>query len=41
MLSKLLKFVALVAGVMTIARIAQSPKVCVCAGPLCACGYRR
>jgi hypothetical protein len=35
------KFLAILAGVAAIARIAQSPKVCVCAGPFCACGYRR
>lgn len=40
-MANLLKFVAVLAGVFTIARIAQSPKVCVCAGPFCACGYRR
>lgn len=40
-MSNFLKLVAVIAGVVTIARIAKSPKVCVCAGPFCACGYRR
>lgn len=40
-MQQLLKLVGILAGVIAVVRIAQSPKVCVCAGPLCACGYPR
>lgn len=40
-MNALLKIVGVLAGIVLIARIAQAPKVCVCAGPFCACGYPR
>ncbi len=35
------KILAALAVGVAIARILRSPKVCLCAGPLCACWYRR
>lgn len=40
-MNQFLKLLAIIAGAMTIARIAQANKVCLCAGPICACGYKR
>ena len=39
-MKELMKVLAVIAGVVAIARIASAAKVCVCAGPFCACGYR-
>ncbi len=40
-MTNLIKLLAVLAGVIAVARVATAPKVCFCAGPLCACNYRR
>ena len=40
-MKELLKALAVIAGIVAIAKIAKAPKVCVCAGPFCTCGYYR